>query len=108
MSARSLAERKRREAKAAGTKAPPKPKDPEGAPALETWVDRARQAFDAGDVKEAVRICSRHVRAPKEDAVAISRAWEAFARPDFCKSLGRDPEAVIAAGVAATRRRIGR
>ncbi len=40
-----------------------------------------------------------------DEKAAITRGWEAFARPDFCRQLKRDPDALIADGVAALIRR---
>lgn len=40
-----------------------------------------------------------------EDAVALERALDGFVRPDFCRSLKRDPEVLITAGIEILRRR---
>lgn len=42
-----------------------------------------------------------------DEKAPILKAWEAFARPDFQRALGRDTDALIAEGVAALRRRYG-
>lgn len=81
-----------------------KPKDPPGAPKLETWVDRLIAARQSGDDREAIRIAAAHVKSG-EDSLAIGRAWEAYARPNFMRELGHDPEALIRDGLAILQRR---
>ena len=38
---------------------------------------------------------------------AIRRGWEALQRPAFYEQLGRDPDALVLAGVEALRERYG-
>lgn len=40
-----------------------------------------------------------------EERAAITRGWEACVRPDFYRAIGKDPDTLVAAGVAALRRR---
>jgi len=40
-----------------------------------------------------------------EHKTAIMRAWEATTRPDFQRQLGRDPQTLIDAGIAALKER---
>lgn len=74
----------------------------EGEP--ERKLDTLHAAMRAGDWREAMRIAAAFPRLGDEKA-AITRAWEAYQRPDFMRQLRRDPNALIAEGVAALRRR---
>lgn len=38
-------------------------------------------------------------------AAEVGKAWEACARPDFQRQLGRDPDKLVADGVAALKAR---
>lgn len=87
---------------AARGKLPKRPADPIGAPRPSTWRERALAALDSGDDAKALRICSRHIRTG-DHAEAIGRGYEALRRPEFQRQLGRDPEALVAAGLAAVR-----
>lgn len=53
---------------------------------------------------EALRLAAgfAHLGAHKE---AITRGWAACQRPDFYRSIGKDPDQLIAVGVAAVRAR---
>ncbi len=51
-----------------------------------------------------MRIASRFPRLGSDRAVILA-AWEAVARPDFQRQLGREPEALIEAGIAALKSR---
>lgn len=85
---------------------PPKPEMPKGKAAGEpdTRLERIRAAMAADDWPRALRIASRMSSLGDEKAAILS-AWEAHQRPDFQRSIGKDPEAIIEAGKAALRRR---
>jgi hypothetical protein len=53
---------------------------------------------------DALRLAARFpsLGAEKEP---ITRAWAAHSNPGFYRQIGRDPEAVVAAGVEALKRR---
>lgn len=63
-------------------------------------------AWEIGDRDGALRIASR-LRGLGEYQDAIRRGWQAANRPDFYRQLGKDPEALVAAGHAALRERFG-
>lgn len=107
MSLRAFVKRNRERAKEASVRAPKRPADPAGAPRPSTWRERALAALSSGDEREALRICARHVRTG-EHARAIGIGWEAMQRPDFQRSIGRDPAALVADGLTAAREVIGR
>lgn len=54
--------------------------------------------------RDALRIAARYPRlgAHRE---AITRGHQAATRPDFYRQLGQDPEARVAAGIAALKER---
>ena len=81
----------------------PKGKAP-GEPA--SALELVKDAMAAGDWIAALRIASRMSSLGAEKD-AILRAWEAHQRPEFQRSLGKDPDAAIEAGKAALRRRFG-
>lgn len=66
-----------------------------------------RTALAVGDDREALRLAASfpHLGPQRE---AISRGWQAAQRPDFYRELGQDPDAHVAAGVAAVRERYER
>ena len=74
-------------------------------PAPETKLARLKSAADAGDWASALRIAARFPRLEK-DAPAIKRAHECMTgRAEFYRAIGKNPEALIAAGIEALRRR---
>lgn len=58
----------------------------------------------AQDWPKALKIAKSY-SALGDDKVTIERAWEAYARPDFCRALGRDPEVLKRAGIEVLKRR---
>lgn len=105
MTLREMTKRRRRNP--AGTK-PKAPKLPEGkAPGEpDKKGEKIRRLVAEENWREALRLAAG-LGALGEDKVAIQRAWEAMARPEFTRQLGRDPEALIEAGKEALRRRFG-
>lgn len=63
-----------------------------------------REVAARGDWLGALRIASRFADLGEHKA-AIMRAQEAVLRPDFQRQLGRDPERLLAEGLAALRAR---
>lgn len=73
--------------------------------AMQTKISQLRAAAAANDWQVALRIAARFPRLGDEGP-AITRAHEVLAgRGDFFRQLGRDPDALVAAGIAALRRR---
>ena len=58
------------------------------------------------DGREALRLAAvlPHLGEHKE---VITRGWAACQRPDFYRELGKDPEQLIAVGIAAVKARYG-
>jgi hypothetical protein len=73
---------------------------------METKLAKLQRAMAAGDWPLALRIAARFPRLGAHER-AIRTAHEAIAHPRFYRSLGRDPEALIAAGRAALEARYG-
>ena len=69
-----------------------------------TKIAKLRDAADRGDWREALRIAARFPELGDERA-AIVRAHEAAWRPGFYRQLGKNPEALVAAGIAALKAR---
>ena len=69
-------------------------------------LEVVREAMAAGDWHRALRVASRMSSLGAEKD-AIRRAWEALQRPDFQRSIGRDPDVAVEEGKAALRRRFG-
>lgn len=65
-------------------------------------VDRILEALRGGDDREALRLAAGFPHLGKQKA-AITRGWEACARPELYRQMGKDPQALIAEGVAAVR-----
>ncbi len=70
----------------------------------EQKIEVLRRHMAAGEWREAFKMAAAFPQLGAEK-VAIQRGWEAFARPDFCRQLKRDPEAMIESGKDALRRR---
>lgn len=70
----------------------------------ETKLAVLKRHLAAGEVREAIRIAARFPDLGAERA-AILDAHGAFTNPSFTKQLGKDPEALIAAGRAALERK---
>lgn len=60
----------------------------------------------ADDWIGALRIAARFHDLGEHKA-AITMAWEAANRPDFYREIGKDPDALVAAGVGALKERYG-
>lgn len=90
-----------------GSSKPKRPAMPK-AKAPGEWDKREelRKHIAAEDWPKALKLAKSYSKLG-DDKVAIERAWEAYARPDFCRALGRDPDALKAAGIEAVRRRFG-
>ena len=71
---------------------------------MPTKIALLRAAFEAGDMPGALRIAARFPRLGEHKA-AIVRAHEALVNPGFYRQIGRDPEALVSAGVDALRAR---
>ncbi len=74
------------------------------APSMETKLSKLKAAYAAGDYREALRIAARFPQLGAEKE-AICRAWQAIQSPAFYREIGRDPELLIAQGVAALKKR---
>lgn len=71
---------------------------------METKISKLKAAAASGDWTHALRIAARFPDLG-DHAAAIVRAHEAGHNPRFYRSLGKDPEALIAAGIAALKER---
>jgi len=69
-------------------------------------VDILRDYMSAGEWPRALSLAASWPSLGDEK-VAIQRGHEACVRPGFQKQLGRNPDALVAEGVAALRRRYG-
>jgi hypothetical protein len=67
-------------------------------------IDILRQHMAAGDYRKAMALAASWPRLGDEEQ-AIRAAHESFARPEFQRQLKRDPDALVAAGIAALHRR---
>jgi plasmid stabilization system protein ParE len=61
-------------------------------------------ALARNDAREALRIAASFPHLGEHKA-AITRGWEACQRPDFYRSLGKDPAELVTVGIAAVRAR---
>lgn len=73
---------------------------------METKISQLKTAAAKGDWTTALRIAARFPQLG-EHGPRIVRAHEAGHNPRFYRQLGKDPEALIADGVAALRERYG-
>jgi len=73
---------------------------------MQTKLSKLKDAATRGDWATALRIAAKFPQLG-EHAAAIKRAHEAGHSPAFYRQLGRDPDALVAAGIAALRDRYG-
>lgn len=71
---------------------------------IEPKIDKLKNAARAGDWISAISIASKFGELGKHKA-AIMQAREAYCRPSFQKQIGKDPQNLIAAGIAALKER---
>lgn len=71
---------------------------------METKLSKLKAALAAGDETGALRIAAKFPQLG-EHKEAITRAWNAVQSPDLYRQMGRDPVALVAAGIAAIRER---
>lgn len=71
-----------------------------------TKADDIRALLEAGRFKEAVMMASKWQELGEQRGRILS-AKEAYMRPDFQRSLGRDTDVLIRDGVEALRERYG-
>ena len=69
-------------------------------------IDAVRAAMREGDWRRAVSLAARFPRLGADKA-AILGAQEAYTRPDFQRQIGKDIDALKAAGIAALWRKYG-
>lgn len=69
-------------------------------PTPPTKLSRLAAAYAAGDFKTAIGIAARFPQLGAERD-AILEAHGAYTNPRFCQQLGKDPETLKAAGIAA-------
>lgn len=74
--------------------------------ALVTKLSQVQAYMRAGDYRAAVLMAAKFADLGDERGAILS-AREAYLRPGFQKQIGRDPDALIAAGAAALKRRYG-
>lgn len=67
-----------------------------------TKLSCLKAAAESGDWPGALAIAAKFPNLGAEKT-AIMRAWEAVARPDFQRQLGRDPQALIDTGICALK-----
>ncbi len=72
--------------------------------ALVTKLSKLKAYMAAGDHYEAIRLANSfgHLGTHKE---AITRAWGALQNPAFYRSIDKDPDELVALGVAAIKER---
>lgn len=73
---------------------------------VESKLSVLRACVARGDYRGALRIAAKFPRLGAHRD-RIQRGWAAASRPEFYRTLGRDPAAIEADGVAALRERYG-
>lgn len=71
---------------------------------MQSKLSRLKARFAAGDYHGALQIAAKFQQLG-EHKEAITRAWAAIQNPAFYESIGKQPEALIAAGIEALRAR---
>lgn len=73
---------------------------------LKTKLSGVKEAAASGDWRKAVLLAAKF-QDLGEQRNAILSAREAINRPDFQRQMRRDPDILLAAGVAALKQRYG-
>ena len=71
---------------------------------MERKIDVLRAAMVAGDWRCALKVAARFPRLG-EHKVAIERGWAAIVNPGMYRQMGRDPDTMVADGIAALKAR---
>lgn len=71
---------------------------------MQTKLSQVEQFMADGNHRAALKLAASFPRLG-DQKVDIQRAWQAIQTPDFYREIGKDPETLIAAGVAAIRER---
>lgn len=72
-------------------------------------TDMAREAYDRGDVKAALRIAKTfRIGLTKDERDALVRGYECMVHPEFYQMLGKDPAREIEKGVRVFSRKIAK
>jgi hypothetical protein len=67
---------------------------------MKTKIEQLRSMWIRGDQIGALRMAAKFPRLGDERE-AITRGWEASRNPAFYRQIGRDPEALVDAGIEA-------
>lgn len=73
---------------------------------METYVTKLstlKLFMAVGDHRAALKLAASWGRGLGDEQEVITRGWEAMARPQFYRDIGKDPDALVAAGLAAIR-----
>lgn len=74
---------------------------------METKLSKLLAYMEAEDWRAALKLAASFGRLGEHE-VRIRKGWEACARPDFQRQIGRDPEAIVADGIEALKERYGK
>lgn len=69
-----------------------------------TKLARLLDLMAAGDARGALKLAASFKRLGAQEE-RIRKGWEAAARPDFQREIGRDPDALVEDGFRALRER---
>lgn len=67
-----------------------------------TKSDKVRKLLAEGQDLDALRI-AKDFRFLKDLKLVIQRGWSAYQNPNFTRQLGRDPDEMLRAAIAALR-----
>lgn len=71
-----------------------------------TQLARLKALMAAGDYRAALKLAAGWAQLGNHKA-PIERGWAAILNPNFYREIGKDPDVLVAAGVAALRERYG-
>ena len=73
---------------------------------MATKTDQVKVHLAVGDYRGALRVASKF-RMLGEHKLAVQQAWSALNSADFYRQIGKDPDALVAAGVQALQQMYG-
>lgn len=67
---------------------------------MDTKTQKLKNLVQAGQMKEALKLAKDFKKYPKAgQRLSVARAWEALVRPESYKQIGKDPDALVDAGI---------
>lgn len=71
---------------------------------MKTKLSKLKELMATGDFRAALKLAASFSQLGSQK-IQIRRGWQAIQSPDFYREIGKNPDELVAAGVAAIRER---